>query len=100
MSDYAAEGGEFMVTLNELTLGGFALQWHDRLFDLTRAELTLTNTNGSNNQDGTQGQGLGVSVKSKGRSKFHCTECRLNAWAKPSATLVCGDCNKVLEAVL
>lgn len=28
------------------------------------------------------------------REKFSCPQCGLNAWAKPSAYLICGSCNK------
>ncbi|EEE1944776.1 TPA: SprT-like domain-containing protein [Escherichia coli] len=31
------------------------------------------------------------------RSKFTCPRCGLNAWAKPSAVLVCGECRVELE---
>lgn len=36
-------------------------------------------------------------VKGTGtRAKFSCPDCGLNAWAKPTANLVCGDCDSPL----
>ncbi|ECW0821803.1 sprT domain-containing protein, partial [Salmonella enterica subsp. enterica] len=38
-------------------------------------------------------------VKGTGtRMKFTCPECGLNAWAKPSAVLLCGECRCELTA--
>ncbi|KZH57139.1 hypothetical protein AWG49_23830 [Escherichia coli] len=38
-------------------------------------------------------------VKGTGtRMKFTCPECGLNAWAKPSAVLLCGECRCELMA--
>ena len=33
------------------------------------------------------------------KQKFSCPECQQNAWAKPSANLVCGDCFLKMDAV-
>jgi hypothetical protein len=30
------------------------------------------------------------------RAKFQCAVCGLSAWAKPSANLMCGDCDEAL----
>lgn len=40
-------------------------------------------------------QAIGAST----RSKYNCASCGLNAWAKPSANLICGDCQETMEAV-
>jgi hypothetical protein len=32
------------------------------------------------------------------KTKFTCPACDLNAWAKPEAFLVCGDCAEPMEA--
>lgn len=34
--------------------------------------------------------------KKKNKVKYTCPDCRLNAWGKPGANLICGDCNKTL----
>lgn len=31
-------------------------------------------------------------VKAASKTKYTCEECELNAWAKPGANLMCGDC--------
>lgn len=36
--------------------------------------------------------------KNESKTKFSCPSCELNAWAKPSASLVCGQCGCELEA--
>jgi hypothetical protein len=36
--------------------------------------------------------------KAASKSKFTCPACDLNAWAKPDAFLVCGDCAEPMEA--
>ena len=36
-------------------------------------------------------------IKNTGnRNKFTCPNCGLNAWAKPKASLICGNCNKIM----
>jgi hypothetical protein len=34
--------------------------------------------------------------KKKGRAKYSCPVCFLNAWAKPNALILCGECNQRL----
>jgi hypothetical protein len=36
--------------------------------------------------------------KAASKIKYTCPVCGLNAWAKPEAALVCGDCKMVMEA--
>jgi predicted SprT family Zn-dependent metalloprotease len=36
--------------------------------------------------------------KAVSKTKYTCPVCELNAWAKPDAHLICGDCNEELEA--
>jgi uncharacterized membrane protein YgcG len=42
------------------------------------------------------GDGSEPPRRSGSRSKFTCAICGLNAWAKPGAQLVCGECDKAL----
>jgi hypothetical protein len=35
--------------------------------------------------------------KAASKTKYTCPGCGLNAWAKPAAALLCGDCNKPME---
>ena len=36
--------------------------------------------------------------KAASKTKYTCLSCGLNAWAKPNAPLVCGDCQAPMEA--
>ena len=36
--------------------------------------------------------------KSASKTKYTCPDCGMNAWAKPEARLVCGECEEPLEA--
>jgi SprT-like family len=38
------------------------------------------------------------SKKAASKTKFTCPSCRLNAWAKPDASLKCGGCDEAMEA--
>jgi hypothetical protein len=33
--------------------------------------------------------------KAASKTKYTCPECGLNAWAKPEAPLICGDCKAI-----
>jgi hypothetical protein len=34
--------------------------------------------------------------KNASKTKFECPQCGLNAWAKPDARLLCGDCAELM----
>jgi hypothetical protein len=36
--------------------------------------------------------------KAASKTKYTCPLCDLNAWAKPDARLICGDCSEEMEA--
>ncbi len=36
--------------------------------------------------------------KAASKTKYTCPSCRANAWAKPDARLVCGDCAEPMQA--
>lgn len=38
-------------------------------------------------------------TQSKNKTKYTCPSCGMNAWAKPSANINCGDCDERLEEV-
>src|SRR6266487_874301 len=38
--------------------------------------------------------------KAASKTKYTCPSCGLNAWAKPDAPLICGDCQKPMEVFL
>ena len=37
-------------------------------------------------------------AKKSSKTKFTCPDCGQNAWAKPEAVLVCGECMEPMEA--
>lgn len=66
MSHYIIPGGAYEQAFSRLRESSFELRWQSAM-----------------------------AVKAKGKNsktKFTCPDCGLNAWAKPGATLVCGDC--------
>lgn len=65
-----AASGAFDTSCKKLLETGLTLPWHDP------------------HSDGE------AKKKANTRSKFSCPECALNAWAKPGAALVCGDCEE------
>jgi hypothetical protein len=44
------------------------------------------------------GDGHARRKKAASKTKYTCPVCEMNAWAKPDAHLICGDCNEELEA--
>ena len=77
------DGGPFQVACRRLLAKGFRLDWqsHARLAG----------------GDGIEGEEGGEEPKPKGRIKYTCPQCELNAWAKPEATILCGECSTAGE---
>src|SRR5271157_2535119 len=44
------------------------------------------------------GEGEARKKKAASKTKFTCPTCGQNAWAKPDAHLICGDCDEPMEA--
>ena len=66
MTHYVLPGNRFAVAAQELIAQGFKLNWQSP-------------------------ENLRGSTKTT-RAKFTCPNCQQHAWAKPSARLMCGDC--------
>lgn len=124
MTHYIVRGGKFQLAVFKLLKGGFSISWYDGWNcdvnvskinediledwvgeagddeDLIH-KLTLTvNMNATGSESVDLGSELSVRPPIKGAStrvKFSCASCGLNAWAKPSARLKCGDCNINME---
>jgi predicted SprT family Zn-dependent metalloprotease len=64
-------GGAFARSCAALVASGVAVNWHDPHADSEAAK-----------------------KKRNTRAKFTCPTCGLNAWAKPQAALICGDCDE------
>jgi predicted SprT family Zn-dependent metalloprotease len=72
VTHYVIAGGSFEVACREFLAGGVRLEWQSRENDPKGRE--------------------------KNKTKYTCPACGLNAWAKPEANLVCGDCGEQLNA--
>lgn len=72
MSHYIIERGVFDRACTALLKKGFRLSWADKFGDNERIEKPL------------------------GRIKYTCASCKLNAWAKPNVSLICGECTLTL----
>ncbi len=81
ISHYAVAGGPFDVTAKVLISNGFVIRWSDRR-EGNAARATRDAASTPRVQD---------------RIKFTCPGCELNAWAKPSAQLKCGQCDQSLN---
>jgi hypothetical protein len=78
MSDYIMEGGPFRLACRRLLDRGFRLDWQSH--DPSRIATNVPS------------EGEPDPPKRKDRIKFTCPICGLNAWAKPEAALICGQC--------
>lgn len=73
MTHYVALGGAFELACRELLAGGIGVEWQARA-----------------------GGGDGAARRNRGKTRYHCPECGLNAWAKSDVTLLCGGCKEAL----
>ena len=83
MGEYRIKNGMFDVVTKELLSKGFKVSWQDQAAIVTRGSSSVAVVTRPRNT----------------RQKFTCKKCGLNAWAKPGAKLVCGECKKPLRAV-
>lgn len=126
MTHYIIRGGRFQKAVYDLLKNGFSISWYDRwttgtsvtsksnsdiLEDwlaatdkndtdlINRLTLTISKSRpGQTPDDDDAVNGIKPPVKGTGtRTKFSCPECGLNAWAKPSAVLICGECQCQLD---
>lgn len=80
MVDYLIEGGPLARAIDFLIGNGFSLSWYDR----GAAEVTPPSPAETEGQPQPSHSGV--------RVKYSCPRCRLNAWAKPKAELICAPC--------
>lgn len=95
VSHYIIDGGLFDVAFAEFLKLEPPIFFQDRLA-LQRSGLTIGGSEEGEDDDGGD-EGKAAPKKSKGRAKFTCPGCQLNAYAKPSANLICGDCDMHLQ---
>jgi predicted SprT family Zn-dependent metalloprotease len=70
MTHYIIAGGVYAQAYAKLKAAGFKLQWESPAGN---------------------GNGAGKS-KDSSKTKYSCPDCEQNAWAKPGAMLICGEC--------
>ena len=78
VTHYIVEGGKFDLAATELLETGRRLNWQE--IDRTVLATSLV------------GGVLAVAQQKQTRKKYTCPGCAMNAWAKFSAALVCGNC--------
>ena len=79
MTHYIIPGGRFEILALKYIEDGFKLNW---------AGITA----------GLAGLLKPAAKKAKSKVKYTCPECKLNAWAKPEAPLMCGICRVDMES--
>lgn len=129
MNDYIIRGGKFQAVVYQLLEGDFSISWYDRWGanqivqskdneQILHDWLEITDENNIELKEKlTQTINKGKEIKpeldiepsndpvsppikgSSTRTKFTCPECGLNAWAKPTANIQCGDCKVQLESI-
>lgn len=90
VTHFVIPGGLFDIACQELLDSGFQISWADRL-----VRPNSSDANGSSVEGDVP---LGKAPK-RDRIKFTCANsaCELNAWAKPSALLICGICRNPMH---
>ena len=78
VSHHIEAGGRFEQSCRAYLATGAAILYHDRAGD----EETIKTRK----------------KKAASKTKFTCPSCGQNAWAKPEASLICGDCREEMEA--
>ncbi len=76
MTHYIEQGGPFARACARLLTEQPAMLYHDRASEDAGARRK----------------------KAASKTKYTCPSCELNAWAKPDARLVCGDCGELMQA--
>ena len=87
MADYLVKDGPLAKTIDALLAKGFGISWYDRIADLIAEPIGGPVIDGA-----ATGNVLPRPTRSGRRVKYHCSKCKLNAWAKPGARLICADC--------
>lgn len=107
MADYAIVGGRFLAECKVLIESKFRISFGDRIArTVGRPEPTTVDAEPSLLALATapiKSAQIEPYVASKvvraDRAKFQCGTCELNAWAKPSAKLICGSCEQAMDCV-
>jgi predicted SprT family Zn-dependent metalloprotease len=77
VSHYVLPSGLFNQVVQELFKAGLALHWQSGVATSTGGQV--------------------VRRVSRNKTTFHCGHCGLRAWAKPTAQLICGACQRHMQ---
>ena len=78
VSHYIEQGGRFQIAFQKLAAAGFA-DFYVELWDEQEAKKKRK-------------------AKAASKTKYTCPSCAANAWAKPGAKLICGECDELMES--
>lgn len=87
MSHFVEEGGAFHRSCQELLQVGFVIPWHT--FNPLAGD---DNSEGSDGDDSEDNENSLTKKKRASKTKYSCSGCGLNAWAKPNVSIFCGTC--------
>jgi len=94
MSHYVAEGGAFQGVFEELLQRGFAIPWH------TIPPIPSEGRESYDQPDDKNRDHDDVAQKKRAsKTKYTCSECGLNVWAKPGVRILCVECQRELVLV-
>jgi hypothetical protein len=96
MADYVIADGHFDRAMRDLTSGDFRISWYDRIAELLVGLMVpplVTNPSPQTPSPVSNYVAPSPLQRPGRRERYSCSGCRLKAWAKPRAKLVCGTCN-------
>ncbi len=96
MSDYVIEGGPFAHSYEQFVEAGYAIRWASIPICGNGQEQTAVN-DGQTSTGYTSTEERERDQKRRSKTKYHCSVCGLNAWAKPKAKLACVTCATVMR---
>ncbi len=92
MSDYPIPGGPFLQSYDTFIASGFEINW--------RALCPQQGSGGAlDGSDEMSAEDQLSDTKRRSKTKYSCSGCGLNAWAKPDVSLTCGSCVRPLIPV-
>lgn len=91
VSHYVTPRGAYADAFRDWSDQGLRLEWAGSIQQLPAEP--------AEGDDNSEDEGETRAEKSrKSKTKFTCPDCQQNAWAKPTANIVCGDCLKRMES--
>lgn len=97
VGDYIDPAGLFAAHTATLLASGFMIQWQATSKAKPPAEAPLSGVDGPGESETTGDDNDQATLNPKNKIKYTCATCGQNAWAKPGAWLICGDCDERME---